>query len=125
MKTILIVEDDDAQRLLYKEELGEMGYRVRLAASGEEALEMARKERPDLVILDIKMPGISGLDTLRELLNDDPKVPVILHSAYTHYKEDFMSWAAEDYIVKSADLTSLKNAVKRILGLPRGKTPTH
>ncbi len=116
MKKILVVEDEESQRILYEEELTEMGYDVRLAATGEEALQMARKERPDLVILDIMMPGMSGLETLRELLNDDPRVPVIIHTAYSHYKDDFMSWAAEEYIVKSSDLTELKNAVRRILG---------
>ncbi len=116
MKKILVVEDEESQRILYEEELTEMGYDVRLAATGEEALQMARKERPDLVILDIMMPGMSGLETLREMLNDDPRVPVIIHTAYSHYKDDFMSWAAEEYIVKSSDLTELKNAVRRILG---------
>jgi len=116
MKKILVVEDEESQRILYDEELSEMGYEVRLATNGEEALQMARKERPDLVILDIMMPGMSGLETLRELLNDDPRVPVIIHTAYSHYKDNFMSWAAEEYIVKSSDLTELKNAVRRILG---------
>ncbi|HFE65570.1 MAG TPA: response regulator [Caldithrix sp.] len=115
MKKILIVEDEEAQRLLYKEEFSEMGYQVTLAASGEQALKGVAEDRPDLVILDIKLPGKDGLDTLREMLNDTPHIPVIINSAYSHYKENFMSWAAEEYIVKSADLTELKNAVKRIL----------
>jgi DNA-binding response OmpR family regulator len=92
-----------------------LGYKVRLAENGKEALEMAREERPDLVILDIMMPGMNGLETLRELLNDDPRVPVIINTAYSHYRENFMSWAAEDYIVKSSDLSELKNAIKRIM----------
>ncbi|MEJ2636756.1 MAG: response regulator [Calditrichia bacterium] len=116
MQKILIVEDEAAQRILYKEELGEMGYEIQLAASGEEALEMAKKDRPDLVVLDIMMPGIGGLETLREMLNDNPHIPVIINTAYSHYKENFMSWAAEEYIVKSSDLTQLKEAIKRLLG---------
>jgi CheY-like chemotaxis protein len=115
MKDILVVEDEEAQRILYEEELTSLGYKVRLAGNGKEALEMAREERPDLVILDIMMPGMNGLETLRELLNDDPRVPVIINTAYSHYRENFMSWAAEDYIVKSSDLTELKNAIKRIV----------
>jgi DNA-binding response OmpR family regulator len=115
MKDILVVEDEEAQRILYEEELTALGYKVRLASNGEEALEMAKKQRPDLVILDIMMPGMNGLDTLREMLNNDPRVPVIINTAYSHYRENFMSWAAEDYIVKSSDLTELKNAIKRIV----------
>jgi len=115
MKKILIVEDEKAQQILYEEELSEMGYSLQIASNGEEALQMARSERPDLVILDIKMPGISGLDVLQDLLNDEPRIPVIINTAYTHYKDDFMSWAADEYIVKSSDLTELKNAVRKIL----------
>lgn len=116
MKNILIVEDDEPQRILYKEEFSGMGYKVQLAVNGEEALHLANAERPDLVILDIKMPGISGLDVLQELLKDGPKIPIIINSAYSHYKDHFMSWAADAYIVKSSDLTELKNEVVRILG---------
>ncbi len=115
MKKILVVEDEESQRLLYKEELTEMGYTVDLAANGEEALEYIRKKLPDLVILDIMMPGMNGLETLREMLNKDPRIPIIINTAYSHYKEDFMSWAATTYIVKSSDLTELKSAVKRLL----------
>lgn len=115
MKNILIVEDDPAQQVLYKEEISEMGYEVRLASNGEEALKMARDRRPDLVILDIMMPGMGGLETLRKMLNDVPRISVIINTAYSHYKEDFMSWAADEYIVKSSDLTELKNAIQKIL----------
>ncbi len=115
MKKILIVEDEKDQQILYEEELSEMGYALQVASNGEEALQMARSERPDLVILDIKMPGKSGLDVLQDLLNDEPRIPVIINTAYTHYKDDFMSWAADEYIVKSSDLTELKNAVRKIL----------
>ncbi len=115
MKKILIVEDEKTQQILYEEELSEMGYSLQIASDGEEALQMARSERPDLVILDIKMPGISGLEVLQDLLNDEPRIPVIINTAYTHYKDDFMSWAADEYIVKSSDLTELKNAVRKIL----------
>lgn len=115
MKDILVVEDEESQRLLYDEELSSMGYQVRLAVDGDEALQLAREKRPDLVILDIRMPGMSGFEVLRDLLNDEPRIPVIINSAYSHYKDHFMSWSAKEYIVKSSDLTELKNAVKKIL----------
>lgn len=115
MKRILVVEDEETQRILYEAEFAEMGYNVQLATDGEEALSLARANRPDLVILDIRMPGISGFEVLRDLLNDEPQIPIIINTAYSHYKENFMSWAASEYIVKSSDLTELKKAVKRIL----------
>ncbi|MFZ0389291.1 MAG: response regulator [Calditrichia bacterium] len=115
MKNILIVEDDQSQQMLYKEEFSDLGYEIRLASNGAEALGKVQQLRPDLVIMDIRMPGMSGLETLRKMLNDDPNVPIIINSAYSHYKDDFMSWAAEAYVVKSADLTELKNAVKKVL----------
>jgi len=115
MKKILIVEDDDAQRMLYETEIGGMGYSVILAKDGEEAVEFVKEQNPDLVILDLMMPRKHGLEALREILSSDPTTPVIINTAYTHYKDDFISWAAEQYIVKSSDLNELKNAIKRIL----------
>ncbi len=115
MKKILLVEDEPAQQLLYREELSALGDQVPVAESGEKALQLASKDKPDLIILDIMMPGMDGLETMRELLSQNPKVPVIINTAYSHFKEHFMSWAAEEYLVKSSDLTELKEAVKQIL----------
>lgn len=115
MKKILIVEDEAAQRMLYETEISEMGYNVVLAKDGLEAVEMMQSEKPDLVVLDLMMPNIHGLDALRKLLGINPNIPVIIHTAYSHYKDNFMSWAAEEYIVKSSDLSELKNAIKRVL----------
>jgi hypothetical protein len=57
---------------------------------------------------------------LKKILGNDPNVPVIIHTAYNHYKDDFMSWAAEEYIVNSSYLSALKHAIKRVLS-GRGK----
>lgn len=115
MSKILIVEDEAAQRLLYETEIVDMGHEVVLASDGVEAIDMVRKEKPDLVILDLMMPNMHGLDSLRKVLSINPNIPVIIHTAYSHYKDNFMSWAAEEYIVKSADLSELKGAIKRVL----------
>ncbi len=115
MKKILIVEDDEAQRLLYETEIGDLGFAVALARDGVEAVEKVKSEVPDLVVLDLMMPRKHGLDALREILSSDPTTPVIINTAYTHYKEEFISWAAEQYVVKSSDMTELKNAIRRIL----------
>ena len=116
MATILLVEDDGNQRLLYEQELGEEGYTVRSAASGPEALAMLEGgERPDVVVLDISMPGMDGIEALGKILGADNSIPVILNTAYATYKDNFMTWAADAYIVKSSDLTELKAKIREIL----------
>jgi len=113
MKQILLVDDEDSIHLLYREELEEEGYKVHSAFSGEEALVKLKELDVDLVILDINMPGLNGLDTLRRIKEVQPTLPVILSSAYQEFKQDISSWASDEYIVKSANLDELKNAVKR------------
>jgi DNA-binding response OmpR family regulator len=116
MNTILIVDDEPAIRTLYRKEFGEDGYDVVLAGSGDEALSMVEvKERIDLVILDIKMEEKDGLQVLDILRNKNKTMPVILNSAYSTYKNDFTSWLADAYLVKSHDLTELKEKVQELL----------
>jgi len=114
-KRILLVDDEGGIQLLYREEFEEEGYEVVSAYNGEEALEKFNQELPDLVILDINMPGMSGIEVLRRMKEIHPELPVILSSAYQEYKQDFSTWASEDYIVKSANMDELKDAVKRHL----------
>lgn len=118
MPKVLIVEDEAAQRLLYEAEISEMGYQVLLAADGVEAIKLVREENPDVVILDLMMPNMHGLDALRKVLSINPGIPVIIHTAYSHYRDNFMSWAAEEYVVKSSDLSELKNALRRVQSDP-------
>ena len=115
MPTILIVEDDEHQQLLFQEELKEEGYIVVLAKSGKEALELADRVTPDLVVLDIAMPGMDGIETLGRLLSKNNQLPIILHTAYATYKDNFMTWSADAYVVKSSDLTELKAEIERVL----------
>ncbi|MGV1099936.1 response regulator [Thiovibrio sp. JS02] len=115
MKKILLVDDEDSIHLLYREELEEEGYEVHSALSGEEALGKLKIIAPDLVILDINMPGLNGIDVLRQLKEKNPTLPVILSSAYQEYKQDLASWASDEYIVKSSNLDELKAAVKKHL----------
>jgi len=114
-RTLLVVEDNEHQRLLYEEELRDEGYRVLTAADGREALEVAQREHPDLVLLDINMPVMDGLDTLGKLLEVDHHIPVIIHTAYPGYQDSFTSWSADAYVVKSSDLTELKQTVLQLL----------
>ncbi|MEN8141880.1 MAG: response regulator [Thermodesulfobacteriota bacterium] len=113
MKKILLVDDEESIHLLYRDELEEEGYEIHSALSGDEALEKLDILSPDLVILDINMPGLNGIDTLREMKERRPEMPVILSSAYNEFKQDLASWASDAYIVKSSDLSELKEAVAK------------
>ena len=117
MKRILIADDEEALQRLYQEEFEEEGYEVILAGNGREVLEkLDDPDRlPDLIIMDIRMPELNGIDTLRIIKEKQPQIPVILCSAYSEFKQDFSVWASDDYVVKSSDLTELKETVKRHL----------
>lgn len=121
MKKILVVEDEDSLRLLYQEELKAEGYEVIPARNGKEAIERLEKEKPDLVILDIVMPVMDGMETLGKILGKDRKIPIILNTSYSGYQQDFMSWAADAYITKSSDLSELKNKIKELLERGRAR----
>lgn len=114
-KRILLIEDDAALRMLYEDELGEEGYEVLSARDGKEGLRRYEQERPDLVVLDIVMPVMDGIETLNAILGKDRRVPVILNTAYAQYKENFMTWGAEAYVIKSSDLTELKEKIRDVL----------
>jgi DNA-binding response OmpR family regulator len=115
MKTILVVDDDEAIRTLLQEELEDEGYKVLIATNARDALKMVAAEPLDLVILDIRMPGMDGLEALPRILGIKEGLPVIMNSAYTQYQDSFMSWAADAYVVKSSDLTELKEKIKELV----------
>ena len=114
-KKILLVDDEDGIQLLYREEFEDEGFEVFSAMNGEQALAKFKADPPNLVILDINMPGMNGIEVLRQMKEMNPELPVILSSAYQEYKEDFGTWASEEYIVKSANMDELKAAVHKYL----------
>jgi two-component system, response regulator, stage 0 sporulation protein F len=115
MKTILVVDDDEAIRTLLQEELEDEGYKVLIATNARDALKMVAAEALDLVILDIRMPGMDGLEALPRILGIKEGLPVIMNTAYSQYQDSFMSWAADAYVVKSSDLTELKEKVRELV----------
>ena len=115
MPTILLVEDEANQRLLYQTELEDEGYHVVAAGNGREALQEAQKTRPDLVVLDLRMPGMDGIEALQRLLALNQKLLVIIHSADETFKDNFMTWAADAYVVKSSDVDVLKAEIRQVL----------
>lgn len=121
MAKILIVDDEEHIRFLYSEELTEAGYEVITADSGHMLLERIEKEKPDLIVLDIKMVDYNGLDLLQDIRNKFYNLPVVLCTAYDTFKEDMKSIAADFYVIKSFDLTELKNKISMALEANAGE----
>ncbi len=115
MKKILVVEDEEGLRLLYQEELEAEGYEVITARNGKEAIQELERDRPDLIILDIVMPVMDGMEALGKIVGKDRKIPIILNTSYSGYRDDFMSWVADAYVTKSSDLEELKAKVRELL----------
>jgi DNA-binding response OmpR family regulator len=113
---ILVVDDEKHIRMLYREELEADGYTVATSDGEEDILDVVAREHPTIVILDIKL-GVnrSGLDLLQEIRTKDQQIPVILSTAYDSFQHDLKSIAADYYVVKSVDLTELKDKVRMAL----------
>ncbi len=116
-KKILLIEDEANQRLLCTEKLEKEGYEVQSVSNGEDGLKLLEQKDVDLVIIDIRMPKMSGLETISNILGQRKNLPVIIYTSYPQYKQDFMSWAADAYIVKSStSLEELIAKVKELIG---------
>ncbi|MCM8758467.1 MAG: response regulator [Candidatus Omnitrophica bacterium] len=116
-KKILLIEDEANQRILYTETLEKHGYEVESVSNGEDGLKLLEEKTFDLVIVDIKMPKMSGLETISNILGQRKNLPVIIYTSYPQYKQDFMSWAADAYIIKSStSLDELVSKVKELIG---------
>ena len=114
-KKILVVEDEEGLRFLYKEELEAEGYEILTAQNGREAIQQLEEGKPDLIILDIVMPVMDGMEALGRIVGKERKIPIILNTSYPGYRRDFMSWAADAYVTKSTDLGELKDKVRELL----------
>lgn len=115
MYKILVVEDEKHQRELYTMELQDEGYEVDQASNGKDAVEKVKNNKYDLVILDIRMPEMDGIEALGKILSRDKKIPVIIYTAYSNYKSNFMTWTADAYVTKSSNLEELKSKISEIL----------
>lgn len=118
MQTILIVDDDKSIRYSLKRMLEE-NFSVLTAQNGEEALLHMKETSPDLIIMDIKMPGRSGIEILREMKTIDPKSLVILMTAYgtTETAIEAMKFGAFDYILKPFPIPQMKELVQKAIAL--------
>ena len=115
MKRVLIADDEPSIRKLYERELKREGYEVHIASSGEEALKLVREVKPDLVVMDIRMPGMDGIEALNRILEERNELPVVINTAYSSFRDNFLSWCADAYVTKSSDLTELKATIRSLL----------
>jgi len=115
-KKLLIVEDEKNLCVLYKEELTKEGYKVTAVMDADAALELVKKHKFDLIITDIRMPVKNGIDLITQIMALRKDIPIIINTAYQSYKHDFMTWAADAYVVKSASLDELKSKIKELVG---------
>ena len=114
-KTILIVDDDEYFVRLLWDELEDEGYEIKHAANGAEAILMLKNLKPSLIILDIVMPVMNGMEVLGPIVRRYEDVPIIMHSSFEDFRTDVKSWAADAYLVKSGEFTELKSVIRRLL----------
>lgn len=119
-KRILIVEDNDLNLKLFRDLLTAHGYDTIETKEGLEAIRLTRNERPDLILMDIQLPEISGLDVTRKLKSDDniSGIPIIAVTAFAMKddEEKILSAGCEAYISKPISIGPFLNTVRRFLG---------
>ncbi len=117
MSTILIIDDDDQLRKSFERLLMEEGYSVKSAPSGELGLDLVTETVPDLVILDMRLPGMNGLETFHAIHKIEPKLPVIIMTAYgtTETAIEATKMGAFDYILKPFEVPDMLAVIRQAL----------
>lgn len=118
MKSILVVDDEDALREALRDDLKKAGYTVELAADGDEAIARIPPSMFDLVLLDIWMPKVNGIDVLKHISKHSPDSKVIMITAQADLKHALLAkeFGAIDYITKPFNLDEVTSKVRRALG---------
>ncbi|GGK40528.1 DNA-binding response regulator [Deinococcus malanensis] len=124
MQRILVVDDDPGITSMLRRGLAYDGYTVNVAGSGEEALEIARTHPPDLVVLDVMMPNMDGLQVLWRLRAEDPQLCVILLTARDAAEDQVggLEAGADDYVVKPFTFEILRARIRALLRRSEGGT---
>jgi CheY-like chemotaxis protein len=126
-KVVLIVEDNEDNRLIYETILRHSGYHVLTAVDGEEGLQLAQMHRPDLLLLDISLPRLSGWDVASALLHDERTRHIVLVALTAHaYAEDRLrarELGFQSYLVKPVEPRRVVAEVERFIGLPDHPSP--
>jgi len=123
-RTILLVDDEASQRRLLGGFVESLGYHAQEAPSAEDALEAIRRHPPDMVLLDVRLPGMSGIDALAEIRKLSADLPVLLITAYADLRQAVaaMKGGADDYLSKPIDLDELEVAITDALGPAEGES---
>jgi DNA-binding NtrC family response regulator len=117
-RTILVVDDEPAQRELLGKFVASLGFTATEAPSAEDALEAIRRSVPDMILLDVRLPGISGIEALPEIREITGELPVLLITAHADVRQavDAMKSGADDYLAKPVDLDELEAAISDAVG---------
>ncbi len=115
MGKILIVDGNDTQRRLCETGLKSEGYEVVTVRNGWAAILEIKTRMPDIVVLDIMIPGMDGIELLNKLISINRKLSIIIHTATDDFRDNFMTWCADAYITKSSDLIELKDKIRELL----------
>ena len=118
---VVLIEDDKVIRESYAFLINKTAsfQVVNAYASAEQAFKSIKNDDPLIVLLDVELPGMNGIEALNEIKNTNKNLPVILCSAYGEFKQDFSSWASDGYVVKSADTKELKQTIKDLLSVAK------
>ena len=122
-RTILVVDDEASQRELLGGFVESLGFCAREAASAEEALDAIRRDTPEMVLLDVRLPGMSGIEALAEIRQFAEGLPVLLITAYADLRQAVaaMKGGADDYLAKPVDLDELRAAISDAVGPAEGE----
>ncbi len=125
-RAILVVDDDAPQRELLAGVVQSLGFRPVLAGSAEDGLAVIRDAPPAMVLLDVRLPGITGIEALAEIRAHFHELPVLLITAYADVREAVaaMKGGADDYLTKPVDLDELKTAITDAVGVAHGDRVT-
>lgn len=113
MKSVLIVDDQMGIRLLLGEVFEQAGFSTNAAATGKEALQQLNEQQPDCILLDMKMPGMDGVEVLKEIRRQLPEVPVMMMTAYSEMEliEEAKELGIKRFFTKPFDIFEVRDTV--------------
>jgi DNA-binding response OmpR family regulator len=115
---VLLVEDEPDLAFTVRTRLELTGMDVATVGSGEDALELVARDRPDVLVLDLRLPGIDGLEVLRQVKETDPALPVVILSAHSSIGRLQLAarMGSAAYLVKPVDLRELERTLRAVVG---------
>jgi two-component system cell cycle response regulator DivK len=119
--TVLVADDNDVAQRLCKRVLEKAGYGVLIAADGLQAVDIALKQRPSMILMDVAMPGIDGLEAMRRIKAEMPAIPIVIASAHSMAsdRERFLAAGADDVLSKPFRLADLISIVGKLATAPK------